>query len=87
MEMLVTVPHAVFMIDAEDEQEAVSKVEEILSEYAWDWSTPYTGWFMKHTFIVEIDAEDSYKANVVMAERLGYDEDYGFPYSVDWKWK
>jgi hypothetical protein len=43
MEMLVTVPHAVFMIDAEDEQEAVSKVEEILSEYAWDWSTPYTG--------------------------------------------
>ncbi len=42
---------------------------------------------MKHTFIVEINAEDSYKANVVMAERLGYDEDYGFPYSIDWKWK
>jgi len=42
---------------------------------------------MKHTFIVEIDAEDSYKANVVINERLGYDEDYGFPYSIDWKWK
>jgi hypothetical protein len=42
---------------------------------------------MKHTFIVEIDAEDSYKANVVMSERLHYDEDYGFPYSIDWKWK
>ena len=41
---------------------------------------------MKHTFIVEIDAEDSYKANVVIAERLGYDEDYGFPYSIDWRW-
>jgi hypothetical protein len=42
---------------------------------------------MKHTFIVEIDAEDSRKASIVMEERLAYDEDYGFPYSVDWKWK
>jgi len=43
MDILVTVPHSVFMIDAEDEQDAIYKVEEILSEYAFDWSTPYTG--------------------------------------------
>jgi hypothetical protein len=43
MDIIVTVPHATFMMDADDEQEAISKVEEILSEYAWDWSTPYTG--------------------------------------------
>ena len=41
--IIVTVPHATFMIDADDEHDAISKVEEILSEYAWDWSTPYTG--------------------------------------------
>ena len=43
MERIVTVPSVVFMIDSEDEQEAISKVEEILEEWAWDWSTPYTG--------------------------------------------
>jgi len=42
---------------------------------------------MKHTFIVEIDAETYADAQVVMQERMEYDEDYGFPYSVDWKWK
>jgi hypothetical protein len=43
MDVTVEVQNVSFMIDAEDGQEAVSKVEEILSEYAWDWSTPYTG--------------------------------------------
>ncbi len=87
MDISVEVQNVSFIIDAEDESEAIAKVEDFLQEYAWDWTQPYAGWFMKHTFIVEIDAEDSYKANVVMSERLHYNEDYGFPYSVDWKWK
>ena len=41
--IIVTVPSVTFMIDEEDEHDAISKVEEILSEYAWEWSTPYTG--------------------------------------------
>jgi len=42
---------------------------------------------MKHTFIVEVECEDYTKAMIVIQERIDYDEDYGFPYSVDWKWK
>jgi hypothetical protein len=43
MGISVEVENVSFMIHAEDEQEAISKVEEILSEVAWSWSTPYTG--------------------------------------------
>ena len=43
MDIIVTVPHVTFMIDAEDEQEALDRVDDILQNYAWDWSTPYTG--------------------------------------------
>jgi len=42
---------------------------------------------MKHTFIVEIECEEEADALLVMGERFGYDEDYGFPYSVHWDWK
>jgi hypothetical protein len=42
---------------------------------------------MKHTFIVEVECKDYLQADIVMGERLGYDEDYGFPYSIEWKWK
>jgi hypothetical protein len=42
---------------------------------------------MKHTFIVTVECEEAADALLVMGERLDYDEDYGFPYSVDWKWK
>ena len=42
---------------------------------------------MKHTFIVEVECEDHIQAGIVMVERMEYDDDYGFPYSVDWKWK
>jgi hypothetical protein len=40
---------------------------------------------MKHTFIVTVDCEKYTDAHIVMAERLGYDEEYGFSYTVDWK--
>lgn len=42
---------------------------------------------MKHTFIVTVECEDYNKAMLVIQERLEYDEDYGFPYSIEWKWK
>jgi hypothetical protein len=42
---------------------------------------------MKHTFIVDVHCDEVPQAVLVMMERMGYDEDYGFPYSVDWKWK
>ena len=42
---------------------------------------------MEYTFIVTVNCENSYSASIVMEERLAYDEDYGFPYTVDWEWK
>lgn len=33
---------------------------------------------------VYIDAKTKEKAEQVLGERLGYDEDYGFPYQVSW---
>jgi hypothetical protein len=35
-------------------------------------------------FLVIIEAETREEAEQVMAERIGYDEDYGFPYKIDW---
>lgn len=40
---------------------------------------------MKHTFIVTVDCEHYTHAHLVMANRLDYDEDYGFPYTVEWR--
>lgn len=40
---------------------------------------------MEHKFIVTISGCDYTKAHIVMAERMGYDEDYGFDYEVDWE--
>lgn len=43
MDIMVTVPYVTFMIDAEDESEAIARVEDMLQEIAWDWTQPYTG--------------------------------------------
>lgn len=37
-------------------------------------------------FVVEIETENEQLARRVMEERIGPDEDYGFPYLIDW-WK
>lgn len=37
-----------------------------------------------HTFTVTVQADTHEQATRVMAERFGYDEDYGFDYTVDW---
>jgi len=39
---------------------------------------------MPYTFTVVIDSETEKQANQVMVERLGHDEDYGFPYEIRW---
>ena len=36
----------------------------------------------ERTVVIECDTEE--QAEVVLAERLGHDEDYGFPYQVGW---
>ena len=41
MDISVEVQNVSFIIDAEDESDAISRVEEILQEYAWDWTQPY----------------------------------------------
>lgn len=38
----------------------------------------------KYPFLVIVEAETPSQAQEVMAERLGYDEDYGFEYKVEW---
>lgn len=38
----------------------------------------------RFTFKVEVDCNSLEDARCVMAERLDPDEDYGFPYKVDW---
>ena len=43
MDVTVEVQNVSFIVDAEDEQEALDRVESILQEYAWDWTQPYTG--------------------------------------------
>ncbi len=35
------------------------------------------------TYLVTIDCADADEANVVIGERLGFDEDYGFSYTLD----
>ena len=42
---------------------------------------------MKHTFIVTVDTDGALAAQIVMQERMEHDEDYGFPYTVDWEWQ
>jgi hypothetical protein len=43
MDISVEVQNVSFIIDAEDESEAIAKVEDFLQEYAWDWTQPYAG--------------------------------------------
>ena len=38
---------------------------------------------MKFRYIVEIDTDTQEHADEVMAERIGYDEDLGFEYTID----
>lgn len=40
---------------------------------------------MQHLFTVTVEAETAALAEQVIAERLGHDEDYGFPYRLDWQ--
>jgi len=42
---------------------------------------------VKHTFIVTVDTDLPADAQIVMQERMEHDEDYGFPYTVDWEWQ
>lgn len=35
-------------------------------------------------YVVTVDAETQEQADQVMLERVGYDEDYGFDYSIKW---
>jgi hypothetical protein len=37
-----------------------------------------------YTFTVTVKTDTLANARRVMAERLGFDEDYGFDYEVDW---
>lgn len=39
----------------------------------------------EHTFTVTVKARTKGMAERVMAERCGYDEDYGFEYQINWK--
>ena len=39
----------------------------------------------EYKFIVTVDAETKEQADRVMQERIGFDEDYGFDYSIDWE--
>ena len=43
MDITVEVQNVSFIIDAEDESEALDRVEDILQNYAWDWTQPYAG--------------------------------------------
>lgn len=40
-----------------------------------------------HDFIVTVTDCTPEEADTVMSERLGFDEDYGFNYGLDWKRK
>lgn len=39
---------------------------------------------MKYSFTVTVECESFGEAAHVMGERLGFDEDYGFPYKLEW---
>ena len=39
---------------------------------------------MRHTFTVTVKCDTEDQALEVMAERINYDEDYGFPYTIEW---
>lgn len=39
---------------------------------------------MRYEFAVTVKCDTHEEAVQVMQERLGYDEDYGFTYTVDW---
>ena len=39
---------------------------------------------MRYHAVVEVDCDTREQAEQVFAERLGYDEDYGFPYTLEW---
>ena len=41
MDISVDVQNVSFIIDAEDESEAIARVEDMLQEIAWDWTQPY----------------------------------------------
>ena len=41
MDITVEVQNVSFIIDAEDESEAIARVEDMLQEIAWDWTQPY----------------------------------------------
>ena len=38
----------------------------------------------RYTFTVDVVTDTAEHADIVMVERLGCEEDYGFPYSVSW---
>jgi hypothetical protein len=38
-----------------------------------------------HTYIVTVSGCNQAEADQVMAERLEHDEDYGFPYKIEWE--
>lgn len=38
-----------------------------------------------YEYIVTVTAASREEADQVMAERIGYDEDYGFFYRIDWR--
>ena len=38
----------------------------------------------KFAFVVTVECETLDQAEQVVVERLGYDEDYGFEYTLDW---
>jgi hypothetical protein len=37
----------------------------------------------KYNYVVEIECSTKEQADEVMCERLGYDEDYGYPYKIN----
>jgi hypothetical protein len=42
---------------------------------------------MKYEFIVTVETEDIVDALQVMNERIDFEEDYGFEYTVEWEVK
>ena len=38
----------------------------------------------EYHFVVTVTCETRKQAEEVLAERIGYDEDYGFRYEIDW---
>lgn len=38
----------------------------------------------RYTYTVTVETDTAEHADIVMAERLSFDDDYGFRYTVDW---